>query len=92
MKFQKSSFFGENFFIQFIGDPIECKPLGQSQISERMFEFHCWIHGTFHRGDKNGRIEGRLCVSNYVSFEKFKLYTRAHIDAHSSYGLLHKHP
>ena len=46
--------------------------MSQSQISERMFEFHCWIHGTFHRGDKNGRIEGRLCVRNYVSFENYK--------------------
>ena len=48
--------------------------MSQSQISERMFEFHCWIHGTFHRGDKNGRIEGRLCVRNYVSFENISGY------------------
>ena len=59
---------GVNNFIQFIGDPIECKPSSESQISEKMFEFHCWIHGTYHRGDKNGRIEGRLCVKNYVIF------------------------
>ena len=61
-------FLGVNTFIQFIGDPIECKPSSESQISEKMFEFHCWIHGTYHRGDKNGRIEGRLCVKNYVIF------------------------
>ena len=65
----------------YIGDPIHCNK--DDSIDQKMFEAHCWIHGTFHLPDEYKVDRTQYCsyneviinmefISSYLTYNKFK--------------------
>ena len=51
----------------YIGDPIHCNK--DDSIDQKMFEAHCWIHGTFHLPD-----EYKVDRTQYCSISQVRIY------------------